>query len=107
MAEIYDDHASRTVVSISPKHERGDSPTYLGGNVDVGSIRFDPARLVWGLAETVERLGGVIHHNEQAICRRRRLQSAQQRASRCHRVIVATNAFAEPVRQMRRYIVGL
>ena len=111
MAEIYDDHAiAYRRLDQSEARALVDSPTYLGGFVDVGSIALlDPARLVWGLAETVERLGGVIHDHSRAKAitaegGRLQVRTASGQVD-ADRVIVATNAFAEPLRQMRRYIV--
>ncbi|MEM9204036.1 MAG: FAD-binding oxidoreductase [Actinomycetota bacterium] len=87
-----------------------DSPMFLGALVDIGSIALlDPARLVWGLAHVVEQLGGVIHDHS-------RVSSIDDEGGRLRvrtdggavdadRVIVATNAFAEPVREIRRYVV--
>ena len=98
---LLDEAAARSLV---------DSPRYLGALVDVQSIALvDPARLVWGLATAVEGLGGTIHDHSRVEAieldeGRLRVRTSRGRVD-ADRVVVATNAFAEPVRQMRRYVV--
>ena len=111
MAEIYTDHGvPHRLHDQAGARALVDSPRYLGAFVDVGSIALlDPARLVWGLADTVERLGGVIHDHSRveaidAETDRLRVRTSRGRVD-AERVVVATNAWAEPVRQMRRYVV--
>ncbi|MEM8706077.1 MAG: FAD-binding oxidoreductase [Actinomycetota bacterium] len=86
------------------------SPTFHGALAYHDTIALlDPARLVWGLAEAVERLGGTIHDQSRVTAidddaGRLTVRTDAGRVA-ADRVIVATNAWAEPVRQMRRYIV--
>lgn len=88
--------------------EQVDSPTYLGGTWDPGTVMLDPARLVRGLRDAVVALGGRVH--EGSAVRRLAAAGAGVRVStgagsvRAPAVVVATNAFASPVRRQRRYV---
>lgn len=87
-----------------------DSPTYLGGLVDPnGTSIVDPARLVWGLRSVAERLGVGVFENGPVVGIQRSGDRLEVRTAtgsvRARKVIVATNAYARPVRAMRRYIV--
>lgn len=86
------------------------SPTYLAGAWDrLGAATIDPAALTWGLRVACE-LRGVRFHD------RTRVSSivpagAQLRvycesgSIAANRVLVATNAWAQPERQIRRYVI--
>lgn len=88
---------------------RLDSPTYLGGSVHRSIALVDPARLAWGLADVVERRGATVHD-------RSAVRSVEEDGAklvvrtdggevRADRVVMATNAYAGPVRRPRRYVV--
>jgi len=89
-----------------------DSPTYLAGAYDKdGAVMVDPAQLVWGLQRACESLGVRFHDHS-------RVRAIEPRATELivatqdgrvvvDRVIVATNAWAEPEREMRRYIIPI
>jgi glycine/D-amino acid oxidase-like deaminating enzyme len=90
------------------------SPTYLGGLLDRrGTAVLNPARLVWGLAATVESLGVTIHEGTRAV----RLRDESDRVAittrtdaagltvRASRVLLATNAFPSPLRRLRSFVV--
>ena len=88
---------------------RLDSPTYLGGLLNRSIALVDPARLAWGLADAVERRDGAVHD-------RSAVRSVEPEGSRLvvrtdagevrtDRVLMATNAYAGPVRRPRRYVV--
>ncbi len=87
-----------------------DSPTYLGGLLDErGTAMVDPARLVWGLAAAVERLGGRIVEETPVTGWRDngdtvQLETAAGRV-RAGQVVLATNVFPSLVRRARPYIV--
>lgn len=85
------------------------SPTYLGALTSPGIALVDPARLAWGLRRAVQSLGGVIYDQSrvtQIDADEERIRvGTEHGAIHAQRVIVATNAWAEPLRQMRRYIV--
>ena len=113
IAETYTEHGvPHRLLDRCAARSLVESPRYLAALVDVGSIALlDPARLVWGLAAVIEKLGGVIHDHSRVEgidaengCLRVRTPTGRVDAER---VIVATNAFAEPVRQMRRYVVPI
>ena len=111
IAETYDEYGvAYRLLDQSDARALVDSPRYLGALVDVQSIALvDPARLVWGLAQVVERLGGTIHDHSRVEGIDDEDGHLRVRTSRgrvdADRVVVATNAFAEPVRQMRRYVI--
>ena len=99
-----------TLLDEHDARARIDSPTYLGALSSEEPIALvDPGRLVWGLRRAVERMGGVIYDHTRVT----QISADQVRvrvgtehgAIHAQRVIVATNAWAEPLRQMRRYIV--
>ena len=86
------------------------SPTYLGGlSYDDDLVLVDPARLVWGLQRVAVELGAQLYDRSRVTgieADFHRLAVATPRGRvRAERVIVATNAWAEPERQLRRYIV--
>lgn len=87
------------------------SPTYLGAISQPGIALVDPARLAWGLRRAVDRMGGVIYDHTrvtQIDADERRVRvGTEHGAIHAQRVVVATNAWAEPLRQMRRYIVPI
>lgn len=93
----------------SAAHNIAHSPTYLGGLLSPGIALVDPARLAWGLRRAVHRLGGVIYDHtrvSQIDADEHRVRvGTEHGAIHAQRVIVATNAWAEPLRQMRRFIV--
>lgn len=92
---------------------RLDSPTYRGSLRHGGMALVDPARLAWGLADVLERRGVVLHDNSGVTSVDENgagdgsgleVRTARGRV-RADRVIVATNAYAGPVRRPRRYVV--
>lgn len=89
-----------------------DSPTYLSGLVEPkASAIIDPAKLVWGLRATVAKLGVVIHENSRVTSIDATDLSLTVRASggsiTAARVLVATNAWAEPEKQIRNYVIPI
>lgn len=89
-----------------------DSPTYLGGVVHpTGTAIIDPAKLLWGLRSTAEQLGVVVHERSRVSSIEPAGTSLVVRAGRgsinASRVLVATNAWAEPVREIRRYVIPI
>lgn len=117
LADLHD--AAATFAEHGVEHELlyrddaraiADSPTYLGAITAPDSIALvDPARLAWGLRRAVERMGGIIHEHTRVTMidadDRRVRVGTEHGAIHAQRVVVATNAWAEPLRQMRRYIV--
>jgi len=113
VAEVYANHGvAHTMLGGDESQEMVHSPTYLGALVSHGSTALvDPARLAWGLKRVALELGAQIHDHS-------RVESiddddgglrvtTDHGTVRADRVIVATNAWAEPVRQMRRYVVPI
>lgn len=102
-AELLDAAATRAEV---------DSPTYLAGVIEPsGTAIIDPAKLVWGLRATVERLGVVVHENSRVTSIDPNESSLTVRtaagAITAERVLVATNAWAEPEKQIRNYVIPI
>lgn len=86
------------------------SPTYLGGVYDPDGVAMvDPARLVWGLADVVERLGGRVHErtrvHELLDLGDRVLVRTGAGAVRARQVVLGTNVFPSPVKRYRPYVV--
>ena len=87
-----------------------DSPTYLGGLKEPhGTAILDPARLVWAL-RTVAQSRGVRFFDHSPVRDINRSGSGLVVRTPsgnvvARKVIVATNAFAEPVKAMKRYMV--
>ena len=110
-ASIFEAHGiPHTLLDQEQARSRLDSPTYLGALTQTGRIALvDPARLAWGLRRAVERMGGVIYDHTrvtQIDADQLRVRvGSEHGAIHAQRVIVATNAWAEPLRQMRRYVV--
>jgi glycine/D-amino acid oxidase-like deaminating enzyme len=88
---------------------RLDSPTYLGGVSSDGLAIVDPARLAWGLADSLERRGVSIYDGAAVATvdedRTRLLVRTGNGSVRADRVVVATNAYRGPVRRQRRYVI--
>ena len=89
-----------------------DSPTYLSGLVEPhASAIIDPAKLVWGLRAAVAKLGVVIHENSRVTAIDAAKSSLTIRTANgsitAARVLVATNAWAEPEKQIRNYVIPI
>jgi glycine/D-amino acid oxidase-like deaminating enzyme len=87
-----------------------DSPTYLGGLYDPdGVAMLDPARLVWGLADVVERLGGHVRESSRVLqlldLGDRVLARTPDGSVRARQVVLGTNVFPSPVKRYRSYVV--
>lgn len=110
-AAVYAAHGiAHTVLDADEAKARINSPTYLGGLAMSDRVAMiDPGRLVWGLRRAVERMSGIIYDNTrvtQIDANQLRIRvGTEHGAIHAQRVIVATNAWAQPLRQMRRYIV--
>ncbi|HKG52418.1 MAG TPA: FAD-dependent oxidoreductase [Actinomycetales bacterium] len=87
------------------------SPTYQGGLLDPEGVALvDPARLVWGLAAAVERLGGRVHESTRVLGLGHRRSGAvgvrtDRGDVRAGQAVLGTNAFPSPVRRNRPYTV--
>jgi len=104
--------ASVTLLDEDGARSIADSPTYLGGLVHHDSIALvDPARLVWGLRDACERLGVVFHDNSRVTGVEPDGIRLRVRTARGHvvadRVIAATNAWAEPLKKIRRWVIPI
>jgi glycine/D-amino acid oxidase-like deaminating enzyme len=99
---LLDAEATRKLVS---------SPTYRGGLLDPEGVALvDPARLVWGLAAAVERLGGRIHESTRVLgvstLRSGEVLVGTDRGDvHARQVVLGTNALPSPVRRHRPYTV--
>ncbi len=99
-----------TVLDAAATRALVGSPTYLGGVLDRrGAAMLDPARLVWGLAEAVERRGGRIHEGTRVTGVTAGAASVAVRLAdgevRARQVVLGTNAFPNPVRRHRPFTV--
>ncbi len=86
------------------------SPTYLGGVLDPdGVAMLDPARLVWGLAEAIERRGGRVLESTRVLDLLELDGGVVVRTPggsvRARQVVMGTSAFPSPVRRHRPYVV--
>ncbi|MCP4962055.1 MAG: FAD-dependent oxidoreductase [Actinomycetia bacterium] len=110
-ADTYARHGvAHTLLDQSGARAVANSATYLGGLASHGAVALvDPARLAWGLKRVARELGTKIHDQSRVTSideQGSRLCVSTERGSVvADRVVVATNAWAEPVRQMRRYVV--
>jgi len=91
-----------------------DSPTYLAGrHVPDECALVDPARLAWGIADAAERLGVRIAEGTRLLSLRtkRGTKGAYVEATtphavvRARNVVLATNAFPNPLRRLRWSVV--
>lgn len=87
-----------------------DSPTYLAGrHVPHETALVDPARLAWGLADAAERAGVTIAEHTRLTSLRQRRDGVEARTDRgvvrARRVVLATNAFPNPLRRLRWSVV--
>ncbi|MFV2000447.1 MAG: NAD(P)/FAD-dependent oxidoreductase [Acidimicrobiia bacterium] len=105
------EHGQRAdVLDRADVRNRLNSPTYLAGIFTPdGTAIINPARLAWGLRALAETRG-VTFFEDSPVSQVERLASAMVVHTPRGRVIaqkalVATNAYARPVRRMRRYIV--
>ncbi len=86
------------------------SPTYIGGVKELtGTSIIHPAKLVMGLRNVAERAGVRVFDRSPVVAIARKgamLEVATEHGSvSAKKVIVATNAYAQPIRRMRRYVV--
>ncbi len=101
-SQLLDADATRALV---------DSATYLGARLDAdGVAMLDPARLVWGLAEAVERLGGRIRESTRVLDLLDLggggvVVLTPQGKIRAGQVVLGTNVFPSPVKRYRHYVV--
>jgi len=99
-----------TLLSAGETRSLVDSPTYQAGLLDEdGKAMVDPARLVWGLAAAVERLGGRIIEETPVIGWRDNgntvlLETADGDVL-AGQVVLATNVFPSLVKRTRPYVV--
>lgn len=120
------EEAARIEASYGLEHELlnaqqmraiADSPTFVGGLSGGRILLVDPARLVWDLRRAVESLGGVVHDHsrvsdvvDDGSILRVSVESHEGVSAgllAADRVIAATNAWAEPGRFMRRYVIPI
>jgi glycine/D-amino acid oxidase-like deaminating enzyme len=83
-----------------------DSPTYLAGrHAKDETALVDPARLAWGLAGAAERHGVRIAEHTRLTSLRRRGRRVEAQTERgavgASHVVLATNAFPNPLRRLR------
>lgn len=88
------------------------SPTYVGGLSGRTILLVDPAQLVWDLRAAFESCGGIVHDYSKvqgikASERTRLTVSTKAGTLAADRVIVATNAWAEPGRHIRNYVLPI
>jgi glycine/D-amino acid oxidase-like deaminating enzyme len=114
---LAEDHATATGLGershlLDARQTRAlvDSPTYLGGRYDPDGVAvLDPARLVWGLAAAVERLGGRVLESTRVtdvhdLGGRVVLRTPVGSLTARH-VVLGTNVFPSPVRRHRPFVV--
>lgn len=98
------------VLDAADTRARINSPNFIGSLSTAGRSEalVDPARLAWGLAAAVERLGGAIHETTPMLGIERSgaaiLVRTPHGSVRCGAVVLATNAFPSPVRRIRRLV---
>jgi glycine/D-amino acid oxidase-like deaminating enzyme len=82
------------------------SPTYLGGVFRPDTSIVDPARLAWGLLETVRGLGVRVYEQTPMMGLSRRGPGIELKTPggriRARKCLLATNAFKSPIRRMQR-----
>lgn len=87
------------------------SPTYLGGVFRPDTSIVDPARLAWGLLETVRELGVRVYEQTPMTGLSRRGPGIELKTPggriRARKCLLATNAFKSPVRRMQRATVPI
>jgi glycine/D-amino acid oxidase-like deaminating enzyme len=86
------------------------SPTYIGAVKELdGTSIVHPAKLVMGLRSVAEGAGVKVFDRSPVISiardGRKLKVSTEHGAVSARKVIVATNAYAQPIRRMRRYVV--
>lgn len=100
-SELLDGASTRRVI---------DSPSFVGGLRTTGDTEalVDPARLAWGLARAVESLGGRIYEQTPLTTLERHgaglAIGTPSGTIRAGAAVLATNAFASPVRRIRRLV---
>lgn len=82
------------------------SPTYLGGvRVRSGGGVLDPAALGAGLRDWALRLGVRLHEQTPVVKVSSGSVSTAHGQVRAHQIALATNAFRNPARRLRKYVV--
>ncbi len=88
------------------------SPTYLAGAWDLdGAAMVDPGLLTWGLRRACVDLGIEFYDGTRVTSIEANPSSLTVRSEHgqiaAQRVVVATNAWAEPEKQIRRYVIPI
>jgi len=109
--KLYTDYGDNvTLLSQEQAQKQLNSPTYLGGlYIKDDTIMIDPAKLTWGLKEACEKLSVTFYDYS-------RVENIEDHKTHLHvitkdgkvvaeKVIVATNAWAEPNKDMKKYII--
>jgi len=86
------------------------SPTYVGGLVvNNNTIILDPAKLTWGLKKACEKLGVVFYDNSKVRSiikdENKLIVNTKKGKVITDKVIVATNAYASPLKNMKKHII--
>jgi len=88
-----------------------DSPTYEAGVWRRSGAIVDPARIVWGLCDTAQRLGVRVYERSHVESLRPSGTGIEVRTSagrvRASKVVLATNAFRSPLRRIRRATIAV
>jgi glycine/D-amino acid oxidase-like deaminating enzyme len=91
-----------------------ESPTYLGGLLDpLGTAVLNPAKLVWGLADAVQKAGVRIYEGTRALRARDesdrvKIETQTQAGTfvvRARQVVLGANAFPSLLRRLRPFTV--
>ncbi|MGL5857383.1 MAG: NAD(P)/FAD-dependent oxidoreductase [Angustibacter sp.] len=86
------------------------SPMYLAGRLDTDGVALlDPARLLWGLADAVERMGVRVHESTRVLDLHDLGDGIVVRTPhgsvRARQVVLGTSVFPSPVKRLRPYVV--
>lgn len=98
------------LLDATEMRRRVNSPTYLGGlALPDNAALVDPARLCWGLRRAAEDLRAAIYEQSPVVSidesGRGLAVTTAGGTVRAEKVVVATNAYPNPIRRQRRYVI--
>jgi glycine/D-amino acid oxidase-like deaminating enzyme len=107
LAELLADHGEAAeLLDAESVRADVDSPTYLAGiRVRTGGGLMDPVALATGLRDWALRLGVRLHERSPVVRIDGATVATTRARVRARQVVVATNAFRNPVPRLRKYVV--
>ena len=109
--KLYTEYGDKvTRLNQSEAQKQLNSPTYLGGlYIEDDTIMIDPAKLTWGLKDACEKLGVIFYDHSKVVDIQDHGHTLDVVTEKgkvvSDKVVLATNAWADPNKDMKKYII--